>query len=135
MPIRPENRARYPADWPEISKRIREERAGGRCECSGQCGIDHEEEHRSVAPDGSEDSEFTRCQAMNGFRHPVTDSRVVLTVMHLDHTPEHCADGNLLAGCQRCHNRYDAPKRREGIRQRQHAKRAIGDLFKPAVSP
>lgn len=24
MPIRPENRARYPADWPEISRRVRE---------------------------------------------------------------------------------------------------------------
>lgn len=31
MPIRPENKARYPKDWPAISKRIRE-RSGGRCE-------------------------------------------------------------------------------------------------------
>lgn len=27
MPIRPENRDRYPKDWPEISRRIRFERA------------------------------------------------------------------------------------------------------------
>lgn len=128
MPIRPENRARYPADWPAISKRIREERAEGRCECTGQCGIDHEEETRSRMDDFI-DAQQDRCQALNGHRHPVTDSRVVLTVMHLDHTPEHCDDDNLLAACQRCHNRYDAPKRRQGIQERARAERAISDLF------
>jgi len=37
MPIRPENRARYPKNWPEIVARIRE-RSGNRCECRGECG-------------------------------------------------------------------------------------------------
>jgi hypothetical protein len=60
MPIAPENRGRYPADWPAISRRIRFERAGNKCE---QCG------------------------ATNHAPHPVTGSRVVLTVAHLDHTP------------------------------------------------
>lgn len=32
MPIRPENRDKYPPDWAEISRRIRFERAGGQCE-------------------------------------------------------------------------------------------------------
>ncbi|PAM99602.1 hypothetical protein CJI59_22145 [Streptomyces sp. Alain-F2R5] len=32
MPIRPENRHRYPPDWPQISLAIKE-RAGWRCEC------------------------------------------------------------------------------------------------------
>ena len=113
MPIRPENRARYPKDWRDISQRIRFERAEGRCECTGQCGQDH---------DG-------RCKARHGEPHPDTGSTVVLTVMHLDHQPEHNEDDNLLAGCQRCHNRYDAPMRREGIRQRQRALQADGDLF------
>ena len=36
-PIRPENRDRYPSDWPAISLRIKE-RAGWRCECEGECG-------------------------------------------------------------------------------------------------
>jgi hypothetical protein len=35
MPIRPENVARYPADWSAISASIRE-RAGHRCE---ECGV------------------------------------------------------------------------------------------------
>ena len=107
MPIRPENKARYPKDWPKISLRIRSERARYRCECAGQCGVDH-----------SSERDDQRCWAVNRLPHPVTGSRVVLTVMHLDHQPENCDDDNLLAGCQRCHNKYDAPMRRAGIRAR-----------------
>src|SRR5690606_18779796 len=32
MPIKPEKRALYPKDWPAISRRIRFDRAQGRCE-------------------------------------------------------------------------------------------------------
>lgn len=107
MPIRPENRSRYPKDWKEISLRIRFERAGGQCECTGECGQDH----------------GGRCKARHGHAHPETGSTVVLTTMHLNHVPEDCADENLMAGCQRCHNRYDAPKRLEGIKRRKEAER------------
>ncbi len=103
MPIRPENRAKYPADWREVSKRIRFERAAGRCECDGRCGEDH----------------GGRCAARHGEPHPVTGAKVVLTVMHLDHDPTHNDDANLMAGCQKCHNRYDAPMRRRGIAERR----------------
>lgn len=113
MPIRPENRARYPKDWKAISHRIRFDRARGQCECEGECGLEH---------DG-------RCNTWNGERHPVTDSIVVLTVAHLDHEPENCADDNLKAMCQRCHNRYDGPKRRAGIKERAKLQMAAGDLF------
>ncbi len=91
MPIRPENRSRYPADWPIISKRIRNIRAEGRCECEGECGTGHP----------------GRCTARNGRPNLATGSRVVLTVAHLDHTPENCDDANLRAMCQRCHLSYD----------------------------
>lgn len=90
-PIRPENKDRYPADWKEISYRIRFVRAGGMCEW---------------------------CKAVHGESHPETGSIVVLTTAHLDHTPENCSDNNLAALCQRCHNRYDAPMRRRGIIER-----------------
>ena len=105
MPVRPENVARYPKDWKAISLRIRFERAGGRCECTGHCGKDH----------------GGRCDARHGFTHPQTGSIVVLTTMHLNHTPEDCRDDNLLAGCQRCHNRYDAPHRAAGVAMRKEA--------------
>jgi hypothetical protein len=55
--------------------------------------------------------------------------RIVLTVAHLDHTPEHCQDENLRCWCQRCHNLYDAAVRRRGTRERARAHCAAGDLF------
>ena len=37
--------------------------------------------------------------------------KVVLTIMHLDHDITNNCYSNLAAGCQRCHNRYDARNR------------------------
>jgi hypothetical protein len=105
MPIRPENRARYPKDWKAISQRIRFDRAAARCECIGECGLDHGD----------------RCVAEHGKPHPTTGSNVVLTTAHLAEPIENCSDENLRAMCQQCHNRYDAPMRRAGIRERANA--------------
>jgi hypothetical protein len=91
-PIRPENRDRYPADWKAISLRIRTQRAAGRCECVGECG---------------RGTHASRCPNVNGLPAYGTGSRVVLTVAHLDHTPENCHDDNLRAMCQGCHLHYD----------------------------
>lgn len=113
MPIRPENRARYPKDWPQISRRIRFERAAGRCECTGQCGSPHR----------------GRCPAVHGKPNPVTGSKVILTVAHLDHTPENCQETNLLAACQLCHLRYDAEHHRQtAAATRRAAVEAAGQL-------
>jgi 5-methylcytosine-specific restriction endonuclease McrA len=109
MPIRAENRARYPNDWKAISREARE-RAGNRCEGSPA---------------------FPDCRAENGKPHPATGSIVVLTVAHLDHMPENCAPENLRAWCQRCHNTYDLPMRRAGIRERARRTKAEADLFGP----
>jgi hypothetical protein len=91
MPIRPENRRRYPADWSQISLAIKE-RARWRCECLGEC-LRHT--HKG------------RCPNRHG--HPAygTGSRVVLTTAHLNHTPEDCRPDNLKAMCQACHLNYD----------------------------
>lgn len=119
MPIRAENRDRYPTDWPLISRFIRFDRAGGRCECRGECGHDH----------------GGRCDAFHRQPHPLTTSKVVLTVAHLDHTPENCDDDNLRAMCQRCHLAYDMPMKREGMLQRFRKMCAIGDLFGEKHAP
>lgn len=103
MPIRPENRGRYPKDWKAISLGVRN-RAGWRCEGDA-------------------------CVARQGARHPVTGSTVVLTVAHLDHQPENCDPANLKALCQRCHNAYDAPTRAAGLKARRRARMAARDLF------
>ena len=92
MPIRPENRHKYPRDWKQISHRIRFERAGGRCECIGECG---------------RGTHSGRCPNRHGAPAYGTQSVVVLTVAHLNHTPEDCGDDNLRAMCQGCHLHYD----------------------------
>ncbi len=67
--------------------------------------------------------------AKQGMAHPITGSVVVLTVAHLDHQPWNCADENLKAMCQRCHNRYDAPMRRAGIQARARESMRTPDLL------
>lgn len=80
MPISKEKRALYPTDWKQISWEVRT-KAGNKCEL---------------------------CDAMNGAAHPITGSKVVLTVHHLDFNPANCERYNLIAVCQRCHNRLDS---------------------------
>lgn len=94
MPIRPENRARYPRNWRAIRAMILN-RAGDTCEGSPA---------------------FQDCRAQNYLPHPVTGSKVVLTIAHLDHQPENNDPANLRAWCQRCHNTYDAPHRAKNRR-------------------
>jgi 5-methylcytosine-specific restriction endonuclease McrA len=107
VPIRPENRARYPKDWKAISLEVREA-AYWMCEGSPA---------------------YPNCRAIDGEPHPVTGSKVVLTVAHLDHTPENCDRANLKAWCQRCHNTYDMPMRRAGIAHRARQASGAIDLF------
>lgn len=101
MPISPEKRALYPSNWKAISAGIRE-RAGNRCEGS------------PAYPD---------CRAQNGEPHPITESRVILTVAHLDHAPQNCAADNLKAMCQRCHLTYDAAHHAQSAAATRRARR------------
>ena len=127
MPIRPEERARYPKDWPAISRRIRE-REGQRCKwCSAPNG-------REIVRLKSDPSRWyawplpdpqTRHDS-GTWSAPVT---VVLTVAHLDHTPENCDDDNLAALCQRCHLTYDAKHHAATARRTRDRKRGQGSLF------
>lgn len=89
MPIKPENRKRYPKDWGEIRSAILE-RAGNRCEF---CGVENH---------------TMRLNPKTG-----KDVRIILTIAHLNHTPEDCRPENLRALCQKCHNTYDAEHRKE----------------------
>lgn len=112
MPIKPENRWRYPANWPEIRAKILE-RAEYRCECEGEC---------------KQHSDY--CFRLHGaLIEPDRPSRVVLTIAHLDHTPEHCDDSNLKAMCQRCHLAYDADHHAQTRYETNRAGKAVGDLF------
>jgi hypothetical protein len=111
MPIRPENRARYPADWRQISDAIKR-RAEGQCECLGEC---------------ARATHAGRCPNVHGKAAYGTGSIVVLTTAHLDHTPENCDPVNLRAMCQGCHLHYDHDHHREtAARTRRSAEEASG---------
>jgi hypothetical protein len=108
MPIRPENRNRYPANWNEIVAAVRE-RSGDRCEGS---------------------TAFPDCRAANGQPHPVTGSNVVLTTGHLDHVPERCDLSNLRHWCQRCHLVYDREHHAQTAYRTRREGKAV-DMFDP----
>lgn len=107
MPIKPENRKRYPKEWKAIRAAILE-RAAHACEGS------------PLHPE---------CRAKNGEAHPETGSKVVLTIAHLNHTPEDCDHANLRAWCQRCHLKYDAKHHAETARETRRQKLATADMF------
>ena len=110
MPIKPENRLRYPKNWRAIREHILK-RANYCCE-------------------GSPD--FPDCRRRNGdYIDPLSTSyaRVVLTIGHLDHVPENCADDNLRAWCQRCHLRYDQANHQRNARATRRNRKAAGELF------
>lgn len=140
MPIRPENKARYPKDWPAISRRIRE-RAQNKCE---RCGVPNgvliargtgRDAGTFMLENGDVFCATTgepRGRARGSEYEAARYVRVVLTVAHLDHQPENCADDNLQAMCQRCHLRYDAKHHAANAHATRRKRKAVGDLFSDA---
>jgi hypothetical protein len=126
MPIKQENKARYPKNWPEISRRIRH-LAGNKCQF---CGLgngwigcrDDSGEFFLIAKAG-------RPQDFAGHATGYKVFKVVLTVAHLDHTPENCSDDNLKALCQRCHLNYDKKHHAETAYETKRLRLNIKDLF------
>ena len=121
----------YPADWHEISLRIRYERARGRCE---KCGLTH---NALILRLG-----HGRCRALTDterdwiherMRSGDTEikavkflgfTRVVLTVAHLNHIKDDVSEENLKALCQSCHLKLDLSRhmynRRYGKKAREN---------------
>ncbi len=140
MPIKPENRVRYPKNWNEIRASILT-RANNRCEfCSAENrtfivrGIgNHADTYHTIderifcAKTGDE---FTGiCQSAADYESTGKAIEVVLTIAHLDHTPENCDPANLKALCQKCHNDYDRPYRLKNAAITRASKKQALDLF------
>lgn len=87
--------SKYPSSWKTEIRPAILKRAGDKCEL---------------------------CGANNGLPHPITGSIVVLTIMHLDHDTTHNEPENLKAGCQKCHNTYDADYRRSNAAETRRRK-------------
>ena len=128
MPIKPENARRYPKGWPEIRARILA-RAGNRCEGSPafpHCRAPHHWFRNNRTGELTNDGMLAEAWELAD-NDPVT--LIVLTIGHLDHTPENCAPENLRAWCQRCHLRYDALHHRQSAYSTRREGRAAADLF------
>lgn len=146
MPIKPENRARYPKDWPAIS-RAAKERAGWHCQHPGCLAQQYAagwwrqtmRAHVWVA-EWPRDGVFmgqtyadaravaAGMYAAQGESGPAPVI-IVLTIAHLDHTPENCADDNLRAWCQRHHLAYDAEHHKITAYRTRRAAAQTADLF------
>jgi len=85
MPISSERKKLYPDNWDKISLLVRE-KAGWKCEL---------------------------CFSKQSEPQIATESMVVLTVHHINNDPTDNRKINLIALCQRCHNRLDMPFRRK----------------------
>lgn len=157
MPIRPELAPLYPPDWPQISQRIRFERAGGRCE---GCGRPHGRlvfclpDGRWLDPAATRTDDMERSASVGAAQSlaegpaawtdrlglptlpPGVDdlvglrlTRVVTATAHLDHDPTNNADANLRALCQRCHMIHDRTHHRTQRWRRWRLRLAVADLF------
>lgn len=125
MPIQ---RERYPDDWEEIALAIKTE-ANWKCQ---ECG-------RECRKPGESWSEFidrivpkVHCKSSYDLNQEINDKpgRFVLTVAHLDHTPENCDRANLKALCSVCHCRYDlkAMAKKKHLKREYHGQLRLFDL-------
>jgi hypothetical protein len=162
MPIKPENRARYPKDWPAISLAARE-RARWQCQHPGckatqysvgrwicWAGGVHEwcpvegntpaataqDREFFMAGEGRDSKgqlwtykaarEFIERWTWEEDTAPIV---IVLTVAHLNHTPEDCRPENLAAMCQRHHLAYDHDHHRVNAQATRRARSGTLELF------
>lgn len=111
MPIRPENRARYPKDWKLISSYIRQVRALGKCEwCGVKNGAIGARDKHGEWHDEDRIHHLNSGVGFELFGQFPNMIKIVLTVAHIhDPAPEVRGDrnSNLAALCQKCHLNHD----------------------------
>lgn len=132
MPIRPENLARYPKDWPQIRERIRQ-RAGDKCE---NCGVPngaliYRDEQGDWHEVGEEGKTYDRVLISRFWAESMGFKvvKIVCTTSHTNHIIEDCGDGNLKFLCQRDHLAHDAEHHAQTAYATRREGRAVADLF------
>jgi hypothetical protein len=144
MPIRRELRSLYPPHWKELSRRVRFDRARGRCEA---CGRPHATLIRCL-PDGRwfDPAQQTWRDRCGRHAHwpdllamiPARTTLVLLAAAHLDHDPSNNRLRNLKSLCQRCHLLHDRPYHRaqRGLRPLKDTRtRRLNSLFGTVAVP
>ena len=118
MPIPKNKRYLYSKDWKRLRKviLIRARKQCESCRAPDQTWIYRQVENPSLWKAAEPQDSVARIgqswqfPLLKGFREPI---KVILSIAHLDHDPEHNHADNLKALCQRCHLAHD---------RRQHAK-------------
>lgn len=137
MPIRPENKARYPKDWKRIRERIlaRAENKCERCKAPNRAAVARgagRDAGTYMLFDGSTFNDETG-EALGMSRGSEYDAgrwvEIVLTIAHLDHTPENNEPTNLAAWCQQCHLRHDAKHHAETRKRTAAERKGQKELF------
>lgn len=146
MPIKPENRGRYPADWACHSREAKE-RAGWKCQHDGCVARQYSvgrwlpdaangfrwSAHDDTAQSYGEARQMAAEYSFYLFGDGPADSWpvivIVLTVAHLNHKPEDCRPENLAAMCQRHHLAYDAKHHAETAAATRRARANTLELF------
>lgn len=139
MPIKPENKRRYPSNWLSEIRPAILARAGYACERDG-CGARQydvgiwSEDRRGRMNWVCEQSNETHALATQhklimADRWEMPRTIIVLTIAHLDHAPENCDPSNLRAFCQRHHLEYDRQHHSKSSRLTRLAKRNAGQLL------
>lgn len=144
MPIKPENKRRYPDNWARIRGEILL-RAGNKCEGSPDYPDCHVQNHELGGRDknGMWHKALPMGEKMLHLEWPKLGDvwwcedhperlriiRIVLTIAHLDHTPENCDQSNLRAWCQRCHLHYDKAHHRRTAVETRRKESGVLELF------
>ena len=143
MPIRPENKARYPKDWPAISLAAKD-RAGWKCQhacCMARQysigiwhrpdGGTHQWAEQYDPPATYAEARTLAAEALWEVQHVGGDKLtiIVLTCAHLNHEPEDCRPENLAAMCQRHHLAYDAQHHKQTAYSTRKRAAMTADLF------
>lgn len=146
MPIKPENRTRYPTDWKQISWTIKE-RARWKCQHPGcrakqysvgrwfsdSNGVFTWKSHADYASNYTEARQFAAEYSYALFGDGPADQSpvivIVLTVAHLNHQPEDCRPENLAAMCQRHHLAHDREHHKASAWRTRKSKARTADLF------
>lgn len=110
MPIKPERKKLYPKNWKEIRAKILK-RAGNKCEL---CGVPNGDGVRrcKLDPVYWQHEAFIEETALADW----LETKIVLTVHHINHDPTDNRNCNLVALCQRCHLRLDMPWRKRNMK-------------------
>ena len=137
MPIKPENRGRYPTDWKVIRANILERAV----HCCEQCRVPNRARIARGAGDDAETymrddanvycantgEHLGQCRMSDYSIGRMTD--IVLTIAHLDHMPENNDPANLKALCQRCHLRHDMAQHVANAKATRRARLNNRELF------